>query len=202
VEVWHDTVCPWCRIGLHNLGVALDAWKGAPVDVAIHPFLLNPDAPKEGTDLRAHLSEKFGVGADSVFGQVSRAGARYGVHFNWDKVRISPNSLSSHALISACPKPLQRALLDGIHRAYFEEGKNIGDADTLVEIARAAGLDGGDAVSWIADSKRISDIRLEARSAVAAGVQGVPYFRFGPQPLEGAQSTDALREALESLATG
>lgn len=202
VEVWHDTVCPWCRIGIHNLGVALDAWKGASVEMALHPFLLNPDTPKEGIDLRAHLSAKFGMAADSVFAPVSRAGAHYGVRFDWDKVRISPDSVPSHTLIAACPQPSRRALVEGIHRAYFEEGKNIGDPETLVAVARDAGLSPTDADAWIRDGARAAEVRREARAAAEAGIQGVPHFRFGPQSLQGAQSPEALREALESLATG
>ena len=48
VEVWHDTVCPWCRIGIHNLEVAVDLWRGPTFEVVFRPYLLEPDAPPEG----------------------------------------------------------------------------------------------------------------------------------------------------------
>jgi predicted DsbA family dithiol-disulfide isomerase len=200
VEVWHDTVCPWCRIGCHNLGTVLDGWSGPPVELVLHPFLLNPETPPEGHDLRAHLSEKYGIPAEQAFGRVTQAGARYGVTFNWDKVRIGPATAKSHALLASAPKEKQRPLLGAIHRAYFEEGQNLGDTAVLVAIGKSVGLNGVEAV--VNDAARIAAIREQARSASMAGISGVPHFRFGVREVNGAVGPDALRQALEALAKG
>jgi len=60
VEVWHDTVCPWCRIGLHNLEVAATQVTNAKVEIVHHAFLLEPNAPAEGEDLRGRLAGRVG----------------------------------------------------------------------------------------------------------------------------------------------
>ena len=49
VDVWHDTICPWCRIGLHNLDTVVAETKDLRVDVVHHAFLLDPETPP--TDL-------------------------------------------------------------------------------------------------------------------------------------------------------
>ena len=124
VDVWHDTVCPWCRIGLHNLDAVVAASKDVRVDVVHHPFLLDPETPPGGRDFRAHLGAKFGgvERLEPMFQRVSAAGAPYGVRFAWDKVRVSPDTTMSHSLIAWAPVEKRAALVDVIHQAHFEDG--------------------------------------------------------------------------------
>jgi len=201
IDVWHDMSCPWCRIGLHNLGQVLSAWSGPPVALLLHPFLLEPGAPAEGTDLRAMLTAKYGdVSVEQIFSRVTQVGAQYGVRFDWDKVRVAPQTAASHALLAAAPPERQRALLESLHRAYFEQGLNIGDVQVLATASEAAGLTAEFARSIATDSKRLSDVRAQAAWASSSGVRGVPYFQIGGQTLQGARSPEELRAALQALA--
>ncbi|MDY7228902.1 DsbA family oxidoreductase [Hyalangium rubrum] len=201
VDVWHDMSCPWCRIGLHNLGQVLSAWSGPPVTLLLHPFLLEPGAPAEGTDLRAMLTAKYGnVSVDQIFSRVTQMGTQYGVRFNWEKVRVSPQTAAAHALLAAAPLERQRALLESLHRAYFEQGLNIGDVQVLASASEEAGLTAEFARSIATDPKRLSDVRAQAAWASSSGVRGVPYFQIGGQTLQGARSPDELRAALQVLA--
>ena len=200
VEVWHDLVCPWCRIGLHNLGVAIDGWSGPAVEIVHRPYLLEPDAPPEGVDLRARLQSKYGVPPEQMFARVSAAGAKAGVRFDWEKVRIGPATTKAHALLGWAPREKQRALLEALHRAYFEEGANIGDDVALASIAARVGLDGDAVRAAAGDAARIADVRRAAEAASAQGIDGVPHFRFGARRLHGAQPPEALRAALSQSA--
>lgn len=203
IEVWHDLICPWCRIGLHNLRVALAEWKGPRVEVKLHPYLLNPDTPPEGRDLRKELDEKYGRGAgvaDQMFARVSQAGAHHGVRFRWEKVRISPQTAPAHALLSALDPEAQWKLLEVLHVAYFEEGENFGDLEVLAKLAAKAGIDEKRARSLASDVERVRTVKDLAARAPSLGIRGVPHFRIGEEVLRGAQPPSALREALEKLA--
>lgn len=201
VEVWHDVVCPWCRIGLHNLEAVLaaDAATFAHVDVVIHPYLLDPDVPPEGQDLRARLAGKYGAErVEAMFARVARAGAADGVEFRWDRVKVAPNTVPGHALVAWAPADKRLAVLEALHRAYFEEGVDVGDVAVLEAIAVGLGLDGAAARAAVTDPARLAAVRAEAERANALGIHGVPHFVVGGRALHGAQDQEALAAALDA----
>lgn len=198
VEVTHDTVCPWCRIGCHNLHVALDALGPREVEVVYRPYLLEPDLPPQGADLRERLGKKYGPErVASMFTGVTQAGAKYGVRFDFDRVRVAPQTAPSHALIAWAPEGRRRALVTAIHLAYFEQGENIGDPAVLASLARGVGLDADAALAAARDAARLASVRQLATAAQSGGVRGVPHFVIGARELHGAQSPEALREAMQ-----
>lgn len=197
VEVWHDTVCPWCRIGLHNLEVALAGLGDVPVEVIHHPYLLEPAMPPEGRDLKAHYAAKFGAERMAgMFERVTAAGAAAGVRFDFESMKVSPATVSSHALIEWAPPDRRAAVIAAVHKAHFEEGLNIGDAGVLASIAAAAGLDREAARAAVTDPTRLAELRRRAGEAAAAGVRGVPHFVIGGRALNGAQPPEVLRAAI------
>lgn len=199
VEVWHDTICPWCRIGLHNLDTVLAGWDGPPIEVVHHPFLLEPNTPAEGEDLRARLGAKYGEArVEGMFARVTQVGAQAGVHFDWAKVQVTPQTAPSHVLIEWAPEAKRRTLVDALHRAYFEEGRNIGDTAVLVAIAQSVGFEGGAAKAAVTDPARIADVRTRAAAASRSGINGVPHFVVAGRALHGAQGADELRAALRA----
>lgn len=202
VDVWHDTICPWCRIGLHNLDTVVAETKDVRVDVVHHAFLLDPETPPEGRDFRAHLGAKFGGvdRLDAMFDRVSAAGAPYGVRFAWDKVRVSPDTTPSHVLLAWAPVEQRAGLLEAIHRAHFEDGQNLGDVEVLTGLARARGLDADAARAALNDPARRNAARAEAAAATTSGITGVPHFVIGGQSLNGAQSPQALAAAIRASA--
>ncbi|MDP3236645.1 MAG: DsbA family protein [Myxococcales bacterium] len=178
VDVWHDTICPWCRIGLHTLDTVVAETKDVRVDVVHHAFLLDR--------------------LDAMFERVSAAGAPYGVRFAWDKVRVSPDTTASHVLLAWAPVEQRAGLLEAIHRAHFEDGKNLGDVDVLAGLARARGLDADAARAALNDPARRAAARAEAAAATTRGITGVPHFVIGGQSLNGAQSPQALAAAIRA----
>lgn len=198
VEVWHDTVCPWCRIGLHNLETVLASWDGPRIEVVHKAYLLEPNMPPEGVDMHAHMARKMG-GEERVaaaHARVTEAGARHGVRFDFGKMTRSPATAPSHALVDWAPPEKRGAVIAGIHRAHFEEGRYIGDAEVLASVAADAGLDPAAARAAVTDPARLARVREEAASGAQAGVRGVPHFVIGGQVLRGAQPPEAIRQAL------
>jgi|GEM_PF-61150 len=201
VQVYHDTVCPWCRIGCANLSAALKDWKGPPVQIVYRPFLLNPNAPAEGQDLRAHLADKYGAArVEKMFKRVTEVGARSGVTFAFDKVKRAPDSRLSHALIEWVPLARKRAVIDAVQTAYFERGADIGNVDVLVELAESAGIDAAAARAHLEKPGRRHAVGILVGSR-PADINGVPHFIIdGQRRFQGAQPAQRLRQALDEAA--
>lgn len=201
VEVWHDTICPWCRIGLQNLESVMAGWDGPPIDVVHRPYVFSPDLPPGGVDMRQSLAARMSPEQiAAMYDRATRAGAAAGLHFDFDNVRVSPLTIPSHVLVDWAPASKRGAILAAVQRAHFEEGHNIGSTEVLTGIAAAAGLDREEARAALADPARAARIRREAASAGKAGVRGVPHFVIGGRVLQGAQSPEVLREALSEAA--
>jgi predicted DsbA family dithiol-disulfide isomerase len=201
-----DFACPWCRIGKANLDAAIAQWSGAPIDLTLLPFFLNPALPAEGADFREHLSQKMpGVSLDAMFEQVSQAGSRSGLEFRWDLLSKAPNTTLAHQLIFIAPDAAKSKLSTDIYDAYFLHGKDITDLDTLLDLAAANGLDRESVRQRLLDGEGAVEVRSIARQVSQQGVTGVPFFIFdGKLALNGAQPVGvilaAMRQAVEPVA--
>jgi predicted DsbA family dithiol-disulfide isomerase len=60
IDIFHDTACPWCRIGKRHLEIALESWSGEPVQVSYRSFFLNPTIPPEGYEFEQYMLAKGG----------------------------------------------------------------------------------------------------------------------------------------------
>jgi predicted DsbA family dithiol-disulfide isomerase len=91
IDVVHDTVCPWCRIGKRHLDDAIANWEGEAPLVRWHPFFLNPSMPAGGVDFRGYMASiKGDDNVEPMILAVTRAGTQAGLTFNWDRVRKAP----------------------------------------------------------------------------------------------------------------
>lgn len=208
VDVVSDVVCPWCFIGKRRLAAALAAVavEHADPDVRVnwHPFQLNPDLPPEGVDRRSYLENKFGgpERAAQIYERVRAAGATVDIAFAFDRIERQPNTLDAHRLISwAQARGAGDAIVDVLFRAYFLDGRAIGDRDVLADIAGEAGLDHDAARTMLASDEGADTIRALDRRVRELGVDGVPFFIFGDKvAVSGAQEpavlADAIRQAL------
>lgn len=206
IQVVQDIVCPWCRIGKHNLDEAITKYTEQhddEVNVEWVPFLLDPVEPGSKEPFKQRLAERKGMSEqqiDGMFTRVCEAGEACGIDFNFDKVGIAVDTIPSHQLIALAPPEKQDALLDALHAAYFEEGKDIGEPAVLEAIAREVGIDdetlGFARETWqSADARRaILDVITQVQQA---GITGVPFFIFdGALAASGAQPAETLLEAM------
>ena len=195
IDVVHDTVCPWCRIGKKHLMDAIANWEGEAPLVRWHPFFLNPSMPAGGVDFRSYMAAIKGDGnVEPMILTVTRAGTQAGLGFNWDRVRKAPNTLLSHALIHAAPQAKRNDILDALHLEYFERGGDIGNRGQLATIALNYGVD----PAALDDQARLDAIAGRAEAARYQGISGVPTFIFdGRTAISGAQPPSVLLAAIE-----
>jgi len=202
IDLYHDTVCPWCRIGKHHLDAALAAWQGPPPTVRYRPFFLDDTVPTEGLPFRDYFIRRKGIAdPDPIFAQVTAVGADLGLSFYFDRVRYATNTLLSHRLLALAPAAARGVLLDAIHRAYFEEGRDIGDPETLVDLATAVGCDRPTMRAALLGDAARDEILAGAAAARDLGLTGVPCFVFDDRlVVSGAQLATQLLAAMRSLA--
>jgi predicted DsbA family dithiol-disulfide isomerase len=90
---------------------------------------------------------------------------------------------------------------DALFRAYFVDGKNIGNIDTLVEIAESVGLSGTAARQVLVSRQFKSAIDADWERSRIFGITGVPTFVANGHGVVGAQPYEIL-ERLVVLAGG
>ncbi len=83
-------------------------------------------------------------------------------------------------------------------KAYFIEGRFIGDADVLAEIAREAGLDPQAARAFVTDPVQLQAVAQADGQARSMGISGVPFFIFNQKlAVSGAQDPATLLDAMQ-----
>jgi len=182
VDVISDLICPWCYIGKRRLERAIAALPGGTeVQVRWHAYQLNPQMPQEGMDRRAYRVAKFGSWERSqgLDAQVTEAARGEGLAFDLEKAARTPNTFDGHrAVWLAGEAGCQDAVVEALFRAYFVEGRDLGDRATLAEIVAGAGLDRDRASALLSGDEGVAEVRDEEEQARRIGVQGVPLFLF------------------------
>ena len=197
LEVISDAICPWCWIGKRQIERAKALLEGKlTIAVRWKPFELNPGMPKEGVPRRVYRQAKFGSMeySDKLDARVSQAGRAVGLDFHFERVNWTPNTFDAHRLIwIAGQKGAQDAVAEGLFRAYFETGRNIGETAVLVEVAQAAGLDGGKISKLLASGAGTPEVREELERSHDIGVDSVPTICVNGDPLiSGAAPAEQL----------
>ena len=164
------------------------------------PFQLNPDLPPSGMPRGEYIERKWGKGrGPEVYSRVAAAGRTVDIPFAFENITVQPNTLAAHRLLVYAERNgRQDALAEELFKAYFIEGADLTNHETLADAAARAGLDREAAFLYLESDKDrdlILNADVEARSA---GVTGVPFFIFNRRiGVSGAQDAGVLLEAME-----
>lgn len=203
LDIFSDPICPWCYIGKANLDRALEAHANHPFEIEWHPFQLNPEMPAEGADRRSYLEVRFGgkQNAAGIYARVEQAAEAAGVSINFETMNRVPNTLDAHRLIHwAGLEGRQTVMVSALFRAYFRDGKDIGDKATLATLAGDAGMDKAVAARLLATSEDRADLAARDAHARQRGVNSVPTFVIANQyVLTGAQPVDLWGRVIDEL---
>ncbi|HEY3145559.1 MAG TPA: DsbA family oxidoreductase [Dongiaceae bacterium] len=201
LEIFSDTVCPWCYIGKRRLERALRLRPQPGLTRRWRAFQLNPGLPATGMDRRQYMVAKFGSldRAHRLYEAVSRVGAQEGIRFEFDRIARTPNTVRSHRLLYAAAEESKQAdLLELIFGAYFTQGRDIGDPDVLSDLGDEAGLSPSAIADALVDGGRLDSAMTEDLQSRRIGINGVPFFVFnGRFGLSGAQEPEALLNMLD-----
>jgi predicted DsbA family dithiol-disulfide isomerase len=194
LDIFSDTICPWCFVGKRRLARALAQRPQPKMAVRWRAFQLNPGMPPEGMVRERYIDAKFGSSerAKRIYEAVTAVGASEGIEFNFEGIRRTPNTLLSHRLLrKAGREGLQDPLLDALFQAYFIDGRDIGNAAVLTEIGESIGLSG--TAAYLAGNEDSEEVRAEDGLARRQGINGVPCFIFNYRfLLSGAQEPESF----------
>jgi predicted DsbA family dithiol-disulfide isomerase len=204
IEVYSDTVCPWCYVGYGRLQAALQQRPQLQAEVRWLPYELNPDLPAEGMERAAYMRQRFGDVNRFAKAQESLRvlGAELGLGFDFAAISRMPNTRRSHALIAwAATAGQQGEIKRRVLAAYFAEGRDIGDPGVLATLAAEAGLDAIAARTAVDDPALHAAIDGLEQQARGWQITGVPTFIFDRRyAFSGAQPLSVFLQALDTAA--
>lgn len=207
VDIISDVMCPWCYIGKRRLEKAIEMTAGEiSVKTSWRPYQIDPTLPKEGKDRRQYLEDKFGGadGAERAYAAVRAAGAEEGIPFDFSAIKVSANTIDAHRLIRWARSQGdggQDRMAETLFKAYFTQGRHIGQDETLVDLAEKGGLDPAIVAPLLASDADREAVVNEIGLARQMGVNGVPCFVIDMKyAVVGAQGAEALADAFLKIA--
>jgi predicted DsbA family dithiol-disulfide isomerase len=158
-------------------------------------FPLHPDTPQAGRS----LDELFaGRGYDvpkmqaQMRARMTAEGLPYG-----DRKMTFNSRLAQELGAWADTRPGGEAIHDALFRAYFVDGRNIGDPAVLVGIAASVGLPAGEARGVIEKRTYQAAVDADWEKSRRYGVTGVPTFVAGNSGVAGAQPYEVLEQLVK-----
>ncbi len=204
LDIFSDPVCPWCYLGKANLERALEAHPDHPFEIEWHPFQLNPDMVAQGVPKHDYLAARFGGSEKlaAIHQRFKDMAAEAGVVMDPDVPQRIPNTLNAHRMIHwAGLEGRQAAMVSAIMRAYWVEGRDIGDLAVLADLGEKAGLEPAVVQRLLASDADIDLLQQREGHSRTRGVNAVPTFLIaGQYVLSGAQPPDMWGKVIDELA--
>ncbi|HEY1006299.1 MAG TPA: DsbA family oxidoreductase [Sphingobacteriaceae bacterium] len=205
VEIWSDIMCPFCYIGKRRFETALaELGLTDRVDLVWKSFQLDPDLePVPGQSIHQYLAIRKGVSEDEgrrMNEYMTGMAAETGLEYQMDRIIVN-NTLDAHRLLHlAAESGLQSGVKERLFKAYYTEGRDIGNPEVLREIGRSAGIDEKSIADLLATDRFRKEVRADQLEAQQLGAGGVPFFvlnrKYG---ISGAQSAETFSEVLRKV---
>lgn len=204
VEVWSDIMCPFCYIGKRNFESALREFPdSAAVQIEWHSFQLDPTIPQNPVkkeNVYQYLAEKKGMSYEHsarLHKTLIETAKKAGLEYNFDKAIVA-NSFDAHRLIQlAKTRGLGDEAEERLFRAYFTEGRDFGDHETLVQIGEELGLSKELVTEALQSDVYAAKVDADIQEAHELGIGGVPFFIFNRQyAVSGAHPPEYFLKAL------
>jgi predicted DsbA family dithiol-disulfide isomerase len=200
VTVYSDYVCPFCYLGRKSLDQYQDN-REEELEVDWHPFDLR--SQKRGPD--GEIDQSVDDGKDDEYYQqamenVERLQEQYGVDMNMDTA-TDVDSLNaqivSYYIKEHYPYETWLEFDEAVLHALWQEGRDIGQEEVLVELAEDVGIDGDEVNSALNDEGIRQKIHEKFSESHQQGVTGVPTFAYEGYAARGAVPPDQLQRLVE-----
>jgi predicted DsbA family dithiol-disulfide isomerase len=203
VEIWSDVMCPFCYIGKRRFEDALQHFENKDeVEIEWKSFQLNPDMETvPGLKIDQYLADKKGWTLDyaqQMNANITKMAAEVGLTYNMDKAVVA-NSFNAHRFSHfAKHHDLGVEAEEQLFKAYFTDGKNIDDTETLIELGVQIGLNATELKQALHGDAYASEVKKDIAQAQHYGIQGVPFFVLDNKyAVSGAQAVPVFEETLK-----
>jgi len=179
IDIYSDTICPWCYIGHNKLLSAINSASQFKFDLVWRPFQLNPDMPYEGMERQQYLDVKFGgkQKAKDAYQSIYNVGIENNIHFQFEKIKTTPNSFASHKLLAIAHRMnKQSSVVESLFYSYFIEGIDIGNMEQLIIIAKQHNIYDDKTMQYLKSDEDRDNLLSEEIQARELGIKGVPCF--------------------------
>lgn len=196
IAVWSDYVCPFCYLALPELERLREAYNGR-IALDWHAYELRPE-PAPTLDPDGDYLHR--VWNQSVYPMAQERGMT---------LRLPPVQPRSRKAFEAAEYARSVGQFDAMHRAlfraFFEEGRDIGEVAVLRDIGRDVGLDEAALADALQSGRFTATVIEDQTLARRIGLRGVPASLMmavaqddrPPLLVSGAQPYEELARAAE-----
>lgn len=204
IEIWSDIACPFCYIGKRKLEMALAQFENKDkIELVWYSYELDPSLPKGplGKSLYEVYADKFNLSLDEVKKQqekIINMAKEVGLKYDYDKLIITNTSDALRLVKFAAKSDLATEAEEVLFSAYFEQGKDISNKETLIELGTKIGLKADD-ISKMLDSDKFYDkIKKDIeRAEQKFDLQYIPFYRLNyNQIIQGSIEVNDYLEAI------
>lgn len=200
ITVYSDYVCPFCYLGRESLSQYQES-RADELRIEWHPFDLR--SQKRRPDGSIDHSVDDGKD-DEYFEQakqnVRRLADKYDVEMDLD-IATDIDSLSaqvvSYYIREHYDYETWLAFDEAVFETLWQDGRDIGDTDLLVELATDVGVDVDEVRSALDDDTLREDVRRQFTEAQRHGVTGVPTFAYDGHAARGAVPPEQLQRLVD-----
>src|SRR5690606_14184753 len=189
-ELISDFVCPYCWLGKKRLEAALAARPDIDAQIVWRPYELDPRTPEAGVPYLDFMRALFGsrpeddARREAGWAAITEQGRAVDADYRFHDIRMRPNTLNAHRLSQWAQEDGKGgAVAEALFAANFRDGRDIGDIETLADIAEAAGMDRAATLARLYSDEDKAEIHAQEDLFRRMGVSGVPTFiidrRFG-----------------------
>jgi predicted DsbA family dithiol-disulfide isomerase len=204
IDVVSDVVCPWCYLGKHRLEAAIAMVPEVAAEVRWHPFQLDASIPQGGIDRAEYIRRKFGDASriEPIHQRLTDWGHALGIDYHFERITRSPNTIDVHRLVRLVSEAQQNDAVEALFKAYFTDGRDVGDHAVLADIGSAFGLDRGATLASLAGDEGRAAVLAEIEDAYRVGINGVPCFILNQRyAVMGAEAPETIAKAIRQAAT-
>jgi predicted DsbA family dithiol-disulfide isomerase len=169
--------------------------KAYDIEIRWSAFPLHPETPQEGKTL-AELFAERNVDIPRMVAHLREVAAQLGLPFG-ERVMTFNSRMAQELGKWAETKGRGADYHEAIFRAYFADGWNIAETETLVSICRSLALDGDEARAVIVDRSFREEVDRDWQRSSQLGITAVPTFLLDGFSVVGAKPYDKLAQLLD-----
>lgn len=192
VVVYFDFICPFCYLGAHRLRRLQASWG---FDIDWQGLQIHPETPPEGMPLAAIGDARLRGAAAGIVALAEEEAVELAI-----PLTLANSSLAHRMAECARREGAFDEYLQRVFTAYFRDGRNLGDHETIPAIVREMGIPKSAIAAFLADRDgyaAIIDRRL--RECAQRGFRAFPAVIMGDRQWQGVQPEAVWVDGLAAM---